>query len=211
MTPEAIGAALMLAVLSSAAAAGLMKPRATDRSPKFPWATLAMAGAVAAMFAAQTTWPNLLPALTRTPALLHGELWRAGTALFVQDGGNAGTAFNLTALIIVGVIAELRLGPARWLTIYIAGGVVTEFMAMAWQPQGAGNSIACFALTGALASDFAPDRNTIASRLAAAIALAGGLALLALKNIHGIGFWTGAVLAPALRWRDLGRERREAR
>lgn len=170
-----------------------------------------MAAAITAMFAAQTAWPALLPGLARTPALLHGELWRAVTALFVQDGGGTGAIFNLTILIIIGAIAELRLGPTRWLTIYLGGGVATEFLAMAWQPQGAGNSIACFALAGALASNLGPGRRIVVRRLAATIALAAGLGLLALRNIHGIGLCAGAALGTILRWRDLDRARREAR
>jgi hypothetical protein len=37
-----------------------------------------------------------------------------------------------------------------WLGLYLGGGVITEFLALAWQPYGAGNSIACYALAGGL-------------------------------------------------------------
>ncbi len=39
-------------------------------------------------------------------AIDHGQVWRLVTALVVQDGGVAGTVFNLAGLAAVGVLAE---------------------------------------------------------------------------------------------------------
>jgi rhomboid protease GluP len=188
-------AAALLLTLGAGMAAGLLP------SPRWrmPWITLAVAALTAAAFAAQLAVPHLLPLLARDPALLtDGQLWRALTPLFFQDGGVGGAVFNLTVLLLLGAIAEMQLRPGRWLAVYLGGGVLTEFLALAWQPHGAGNSIACFALAGALALPGASRPGSwwrLAPRL---VALAGGLTLLLLRDIHGIGFFIGAALAGLL-------------
>jgi membrane associated rhomboid family serine protease len=194
----------MLASLAAGAASGVML-RSTGRQLRVPWATIATTAAVAAMFVAQTAWPPLLSALARTRGLLEcGEIWRAVTALFVQDGGLAGALFNLTILLVVGSIAELRLGTRRWLIAYFGGGIATEFLALAWQPNGAGNSIACFALAGALSVSFRRGKGMALRSIAAAIALSASLMLLLLHDIHGIGFFAGAAIGGILAWQDGG-------
>jgi membrane associated rhomboid family serine protease len=70
--------------------------------------------------------PEVLAALQRTPQGLHGDWWRSFTALFVQDGGVAGTVSNLAFLLVLGVLAEQVLGPGRWLVCYFGAGLVGE-------------------------------------------------------------------------------------
>jgi membrane associated rhomboid family serine protease len=94
--------------------------------------------------------PEVLAALQRTPQGLHGDWWRSFTALFVQDGGVAGTVSNLAFLLVLGVLAEQVLGPGRWLVCYFGAGLVGELAGYAWQPRGAGNSVAICGLAGAL-------------------------------------------------------------
>lgn len=194
---------LLLIVLAGAAALGLMRKLPVDRRRGMPWATLATAGVVATMFAAQIARPDLLPVLARAPGLLRdGEVWRAVTALFVQDGGIAGAVFNAVILLAIGTIAEWRLGIARWSAVYFGGGIAAEFLALAWQPHGAGNSIACFALAGALCSDLVTRRTRTIEMLVGLIPTAAAIGLLFLRDIHGIGFCGGAVIGCALAWRD---------
>jgi Rhomboid family len=94
--------------------------------------------------------PGMLEALQRTPQGLHGDWWRTFTALFVQDGGVVGTLSNLVFLLVMGVLAEQVLGAWRWLVCYFGAGLVGELVGYAWQPRGAGNSVAICGLAGAL-------------------------------------------------------------
>jgi membrane associated rhomboid family serine protease len=94
--------------------------------------------------------PGMLEALQRTPQGLHGDWWRTFTALFVQDGGVVGTLSNLVFLLVMGVLAEQVLGAWRWLVCYFGAGLVGELAGYAWQPRGAGNSVAICGLAGAL-------------------------------------------------------------
>lgn len=193
-SPEAAHAGALLLTLSAGAAAGLLPPGRL----RPPWITLAVAALTAAGFAVQLASPHLLALLARDPALLtRGQLWRAVTALFFQDGAVTGVVSNLTVLLLLGAIAETQLDRLRWLAVYFGGGVLTEFLALAWQPHGAGNSIACFALAGALTLRGAERASwwCLAPRLTA---LASGLALLLMRDIHGIGFFAGAALLALL-------------
>lgn len=95
--------------------------------------------------------PGLLRQWERTPAGLHGEWWRSGTALFVQDGGVAGTLVNLIFLAVLGALAEQVLPRSRWAVQYFGVGVAVEFLAYAWQPTGGGNSIANCGLAAGIA------------------------------------------------------------
>jgi membrane associated rhomboid family serine protease len=95
-------------------------------------------------------YPGMLAAWQRTPQGLHGDWWQSFTALFVQDGGVAGTVSNLGFLLVPGALAEQVLGRRQWLACYFAAGLVGELAGYAWQPQGAGNSVAICGLAGAL-------------------------------------------------------------
>ena len=148
--------------------------------------------------------PTPPPTVTATPTttLLEGQLWRAVTALFVQDGGLAGGLFNLVLLLAIGPLAEVRLGSRRWATAYFGGGIVTEFLALAWQPHGAGNSIACFALAGTLVVTAAVRKRGWMPIGVALVAVAGALTLLATRDIHGLGFVAGAAIGVGFVLRD---------
>jgi membrane associated rhomboid family serine protease len=118
---------------------------------KFPVVTAAVFAVTAAVNIAQLLAPHLLHTLERTPAGLHGQWWRTGTALLVQDGGVPGTLSNLAFLLVVGVAAEQVLTRRQWLVSYLATGLLSELVGYAWQPTGGGNSIAVCGLAGALA------------------------------------------------------------
>jgi hypothetical protein len=86
-----------------------------------------------------------------------------------------------------------------WLVVYFGGGIITEVLALAWQPHGAGNSIACFALAGGLTL-FAVKKPMALSLLVVCILSLGAAAtLLVLRDIHGIGHCAGMACAIAAR------------
>ncbi|MGK4579323.1 rhomboid family intramembrane serine protease [Kitasatospora sp. HPMI-4] len=118
---------------------------------RFPVVTAVVFTFTAAVNLLQFAVPSVLTGLQRTPAGLHGDWWRSGTSLFVQDGGVYGTASNLLFLLLVGTLAERVLPRPHWLLHYFGVGLAGEFVGYAWQPTGGGNSIAVCGLTGALA------------------------------------------------------------
>ena len=197
--------AAMLLALVAGALAELWSPPPHRRWPLLTLAVMLLIGATWALTSAR---PELLPMLSRDPRMVSaGEVWRAVTALFAQDGGTAGTLFNLFWLLVLGSMAERRFSRPAWLAVYFLGGVATELFALPWQPHGAGNSVACFALAGALCSDWreGPGRwwragTGLAGLVAAAL-------LLFANDIHGIGFCIGMVIGFVLVARSAARDR----
>lgn len=118
---------------------------------RFPALTTVVAAVTFGTAVVQAVVPGTLRDLQRTPAGLHGDWWRSLTSLFVQDGGVAGTVFNLIGLLAVGAVAEQAMERWRWLAQYFGVGVASEFVGYAWQPVGGGNSIAVCGLAGGLA------------------------------------------------------------
>ena len=197
--PSTSDLACTFIALSAGLASGVARIAATRPPLRVPLATLFMLALVGAVFSAQLAFPELLPLLTREGSLIRrGELWRGVTALFAQDGGVAGAIFNMTILLALGVVADQLLGTRRWLLIYLGAGVITEFLALVWQPHGAGNSIAVFGLAGALAVIGVGRRMAVVQILSSLAAIAAGLGLLIQRDIHGIGFWIGAAICLGL-------------
>jgi len=85
--------------------------------------------------------PTALAHLERTPAGSNGEWWRTLTSLFTQDSAG-GAASNLLFMLALGVVAEQVTTRWRWLAAYLVAGIVGELVGYAWQPTGAGNSVA---------------------------------------------------------------------
>ena len=127
----------------------IFSARLSWRIPSLTLVTLLLVGLIAALFSVHFIAPDALPLLERDRSILQrGEIWRAVTALFFQGPWGPGLAFNATILLALGAVAEQCLNRRYWLAIYLGGGVMTEFLALAWQPQGSGNSVAVFALAG---------------------------------------------------------------
>jgi membrane associated rhomboid family serine protease len=129
---------------------------------------------------------------------VQGEWWRLVTPLFVQDGGLAGTAFNLIGLLLVGILAEQFWGSLMLLLIFFLGGVVGEIAGFAWQPVGAGNSVANFALAGSILTACLlrrPNRLVLSMTL---LALSSYIVLIVLHDIHGPAAIAGMFLALVL-------------
>jgi Rhomboid family len=117
---------------------------------RVPWLTLAVTLVTGAVNLTQLASPGLLDRLGRTPAARQGEPWRLLTSLLVQDGGVAGTVFNLGGLVVIGVLVERVDSRLRWSVAYVTAGLVGELAGLWWQPTGGGNSVAVCGLAGLL-------------------------------------------------------------
>ena len=167
---------------------------------RFPWLTgLALVVVGVATLLQLTVAPGLLDDLERRrAAMLHGQVWRLGTALVVQDGGAAGAVSNLVALAIVGTAAEQVWQRRRWLAIALGAGLAGELWGLVVQPVGAGNSIADVGLAASLAVLALRRGDRTARALAAATLVSYGVLLLT-ADIHGGAALAGALLAAGAR------------
>ena len=118
---------------------------------RFPVVTAVVFAVTGVSNVLQFLVPGMLVRLERAPAGLHGDWWRTGTALFVQDGGVAGTLSNLAFLVAAGAVAEQVTSRPRWLLGYFGAALTGELAGYAWQPYGGGNSIAICGLAGLVA------------------------------------------------------------
>ena len=136
----------------------------------------------------QTPFPGLLRALERDPDQIrqHGQWWRLVTSAVVQDGGIAGTVWNLVILAVVGVVAIRAWGALRGLIIFAVGVVgfnlATTF---AWPSVGAGNSAATFTLAASVTGLALVQVRDRVALLLAALTAGCGIFLLALLDAHG--------------------------
>jgi hypothetical protein len=144
---------------------------------QFPVATAVVFVVTAVTSVLGLAVPGVLAALQRTPEGLHGDWWRTLTSLLVQDGGVLGTVSNLAFLLLLGILAERLVGPGWWLLSYLGAGLAGELAGYAWQPRGAGNSVANCGLAGLLV-----------------VALAAGTVLPRLAPM-AVLWWCGALLA----------------
>jgi membrane associated rhomboid family serine protease len=165
-------------------------------SIQFPRATILLLVAVGIPSILQFFHPAILVLFQRDYLrFLHGEWWRLITPLFVQDGGMAGTSFNMIGLLLAGILAEQFWGSLPVLLIFFSGGIVGEIAGFAWQPIGAGNSVANFALAGSILVAVLlrrPDKRVLIIALAV---LSTYVLLLPLHDIHGVAAAAGVFLA----------------
>lgn len=182
--------------LTAAAAAGVRFLRAKGRRLALPVLTLTLAGVTTIVSVAGNLNVDVLDALARDrELLLGGQWWRIVTPLLVQDGGWAGTVFNLVALLIVGTLTEALCGRRVLIVTYVAAGVVSEIAAYTLLPgQGfAGNSVAICGLTALCLVRLVrtPDMLT---RALSVLGLVAGALLIVTANLHGVGFVVGAIV-----------------
>lgn len=200
---------LYLAVPYTAFGAGMMtrgdsRVRAPGQSVhqagRLPLATIALCCLVAIPSLLQLPFPRLLYALRRDADLVlhHGEWWRVVTALVVQDGGAAGLIGNLLVLALVGVVAERIWGSWRAVALFLGTGILSEFVGLAWQPIGAGNSVANFGLVSGVLLCCLLRALSIPPRVLSAVGIASGLALLFARDIHGGATAIGLCLSAGL-------------
>jgi membrane associated rhomboid family serine protease len=166
---------------------------------QFPRATILLFIVVGIPSVLQFFYPGMLVLFQRDfTRFLQGEWWRLVTPLFVQDGGLAGTSFNLTSLLLVGFLAEQFWGSLPVLLIFFVGGIAGEIAGFAWQPLGAGNSVANFALAGSILALLLlrrPDKLVLFISLAVLSIL---ILLIGLHDIHGVAGSAGVCLGLVL-------------
>jgi len=122
-----------------------------DASARFPIATLAVLSITIVSTGLQMLDPQVLSALRRNPAALAaGEWWRMITPLFVHSDGWVQIIVNLIGIAVVGAQVERLFGSWRWLALYFITGLIAEAISYAWDPFGAGASIALCGLIGGL-------------------------------------------------------------
>jgi membrane associated rhomboid family serine protease len=163
---------------------------------KFPAATLSILFITGIVTGLQFVYPQVLSGLQRTPtALANREWWRLMTPLLVQNEGWRQVAINFPGLLVIGTLTERVFGSARVLVMYLVCGFVGEIAGYAWQPSGAGSSVAIAGLLGALASYMVGERRPAPMRTGGVVILTGGLILTCFRDLHGPPVLAGACLA----------------
>jgi rhomboid protease GluP len=144
-------------------------------------------------------YPTVTMTLERRPTLLESrEWWRLLSPILVNPEGWRQVAVNAIGLVAVGTALELLSNARTWLASYLGGAVCGEVAGLAWQPTGAGSSVAICGLLGALAVTLWRRVPTMAARVGAAVLLGMGAALTYASNLHGPPILAGAVVAMLL-------------
>jgi rhomboid protease GluP len=167
-----------------------------DKKRKTPTLTLTVCGLLTICLVAQLRFPHLLILLQRNTAkiVVEGEWWRILTALFLQDGWVIGGLTNIVALFFIGSLVEQVRSRRDWLLISIVGALVTECVALRWQPIGAGNSIATCSLAGSLIALRPLSQTPARSKILRIVAITSCLVLVATGDVHGIAGMVGIFL-----------------
>jgi rhomboid protease GluP len=175
-------------------------PIVKQRAPvNLPIATLSILLVTGILTGLQFAFPQVLPALMRTPATItNHEWWRFVTPLFVHADGWKQIAFLFPAVLIVGTLAERLFGSRQVLFLYFVSGFVGEIAGLAWQPYGAGASVAGAGLLGALAVWMLAKNKTPPAMCGAIVILAGATILTGIKDLHGPPILAGAVLGAVM-------------
>ncbi len=170
--------------------------------PRLPAVTLTFVAVVLATRAAQLLVPGWYVALARHPG---GGAWRAVTAIVAYDDGWVQFLSILLGALVLGVIAEPRFGSRLWAFILIACGLAGQAIALAWQPEGAGSSVAVAGWLGAVMAWMAwPGTDVpVPARIGPVIVFALAVWLTTRGDIHGPPLLLGGVigaLSAALGW-----------
>src|SRR6185312_8068668 len=126
--------------------------------------------------------------------LHHGEVWRLVTSLAVQDGGVAGTVFNLLLLVWIATLAKTLLGERALLLLFGVGALTGELIGLRWQPIGGGNSVANLGMAGGILALALLRGSNLLIRLLAVVGVALGAVLLLQRNIHGPALLAGVAM-----------------
>jgi rhomboid protease GluP len=172
------------------------------RFPVLTTVTVALTGAVTA---SRLAAPEVLDALRRDPSALRaGQVWRLLSPVLVQSDRSALVVVAvLLASAVVGAVAEQLFPPRRWIALYLVGALVGHGIGEVFQPLRGGTSVAFAALLGGLAA-YALRRATVPAplRIEAAIAIPLAVADTLVRDIHGLPFLAGLVLAMVWLQRD---------
>jgi membrane associated rhomboid family serine protease len=106
-------------------------------------ATLSVLFFTVALTLLQIAFPEVRLALWRDEAGLEsGEVWRLVSPLLIQYDPPVDAVMVLVLIGVVGTAVERVFGPARWLAIYLACGVLGQAFGYFWDPADAGCSVA---------------------------------------------------------------------
>lgn len=142
----------------------------------------------------QFFFPSLTSVLERTPEVLAArQWWRLITPVFINPDGWRQIIFNFLGIAIAGTMVERLFGAGRWLILYFVGAFVGEIAGIAWQPVGAGSSVAVCGLVGALAA-WMLLRKPRQPRFGGTMLLTGSLILIVLRDLHGPSLLAGAIM-----------------
>lgn len=92
------------------------------RRPTIPWFAIAITSLAVVGLVVQHAWAGATTALDADPS--RAGWWRHGTATFLQNGGAAGTVFNLVTLAAFAALAEWAWGTLTAAALFVAGIVV---------------------------------------------------------------------------------------
>ncbi len=144
-----------------ASAPGSEAVSSPEARPPRAWATLTLVGLNVLVFGAMVVSgisafnPDAQQVLRWGadfgPLTLHGEWWRLGTSMFLHFG-LLHLAFNMWALLNLGLLAEALLGPRAFLALYLLSGVGGSLASVLAHPLavGGGASGAIFGVAGGL-------------------------------------------------------------
>jgi hypothetical protein len=138
-------------------------------------------------------YPPVLHWLMRDWASIRaGQVWRLVTSPVVQDGGPAGTVFNLVALGVVVMAAQEYWSAGRiWVTFWFGALAANLAVGPVLDPVGAGNSFATFALGCAVTSNALLSRPTRPVLLSSIGVLTCVALLAAVRDDHALACLIG--------------------
>ncbi|MFI6600194.1 hypothetical protein ACIBHX_28455 [Nonomuraea sp. NPDC050536] len=208
-------AALMVMMINSGLA---LVGRDTVRERPIPWAAVGLTALAVAGVVIQLFWAGAMDALDSDPA--KTGWWRVVTSVFMQNGGVAGTLWNVVTLAVVAGLAQWFWGGPLTVVLFAGGIFLPERMdallgmgGPSTDPRNfAGSSGATYFLGATLATALLMRTRVPKQRLlAVAVPVLGLVMWFAQSNGHGLvavyGFVAGLPAWGA--WR--GFEARRAR
>lgn len=168
-----------------------------DAKPRSFVASAVIITATCLVFGLQLIRPEILTVLQRDiEGLKSGEWWRLITPLFVQPYGWGQFLFNLSFISALLPFVERFYG--RWVWgIFFISGLAGQVLNYLWLREGGGSSTAAFGLMGSVLVYICWRWNHVARQYlcCAVLGLCGGVVLCSIRDGHGPGFVTGALLA----------------
>ncbi|MDT0451949.1 hypothetical protein [Streptomyces hesseae] len=202
-----------LMVLMFKAGMALIGPDTVSRR-RLPWATVGLAVIAIGAVVTQLCWSGAMDTFDDDPS--KSGWWRVVTAVFMQNGGVFGAAWNIATLVVVAALAEWFWGAPLMAGLFAAGILLPQHIDALFgesdrattDPRNfAGSSGATYFLAATLAAalllragsrDGARDGAAKERLLALAVPVAGLILWFAQSNGHGLvaayGFVLGAVV-----------------